>query len=121
MESLSRYNPVVQQGGMSDAAKEKVKDTFVNNPDCRLYIGQLDTMEGVDGLQSVCSDVVFCEPAWNPGRNEQCVDRVHRIGQHDNCVAHFLLVEGSFNEKVLGTVLEKAEDIHHTIDRRVIQ
>jgi SNF2 family DNA or RNA helicase len=74
-----------------------------------------------DGLQSVCSDVVFCEPAWNPGRNEQCVDRVHRIGQHDNCVAHFLLVEGSFNEKVLGTVLEKAEDIHHTIDRRVIQ
>lgn len=119
MDRMSKYGPVVQKGGMTDTAKERAKSDFINNPDCRLYIGQLDTMEGVDGLQSVCSDVVFCEPAWNPGRNEQCVDRVHRIGQHDNCVAHFLLVEGSFNEKVLNTVLEKAEHIHESLDRRI--
>lgn len=118
-EKLSRYNPVVHRGGMKDTAKDESLDTFVHG-ESRLFIAQLDTMEGVDGLQHVCEDVVFGEPAWTPGRNEQCVDRVHRIGQHDNVRAHFLLVEGSFNEKVVNTVLDKAEDIHNTLDRRLV-
>jgi len=116
---LSKYGPVVHQGGMLSQAKENAKQDFITNSGCRLFIGQLDTMEGVDGLQHVCSDVVFAEPAWTPGRNEQCVDRTHRIGQHDNVVAHFLLVEGSFNEKVLNLVLDKAGDIHESLDRRL--
>ena len=119
-EALSKYNPVLHKGGMSTTAKEIAKFDFMKKRSIRLFIGQLDTMEGVDGLQRICSDVVFAEPAWNPGRNEQCVDRAHRIGQHDNVVAHFLLVEGSFNEKVLNVVLDKAVDIHETIDRRMV-
>jgi SWI/SNF-related matrix-associated actin-dependent regulator 1 of chromatin subfamily A len=120
MDQLSKYNPVVQIGGMTDSAKDKSKFDFMLNPACRIFIGQLDTMEGVDGLQSVCGDVVFAEPAWTPGRNEQCVDRAHRIGQHDNVVAHFLLVEGSFNEKVLNVVLDKSVDIYESLDRRLV-
>lgn len=120
MEGLSKYNPVVHQGGTSTNAKEIAKQSFITNSGTRIFVGQLDTMEGVDGLQHSCSDVVFAEPAWTPGRNEQCVDRTHRIGQHDNVVAHFLLVEGSFNEKVLNVVLSKAEDIHESLDRRLI-
>lgn len=119
-DALSRYGPVVHVGGMNDTTKEAARHKFVNDDLCRLFIGQLDTMEGVDGLQHICSDVVFAEPAWNPGRNEQCVDRTHRIGQHDNVVAHFLLVEGSFNEKVLNVVLSKAGDIHESLDRRLV-
>lgn len=120
MERLSKYSPVLHQGGMSTPAKEQSKIDFITNAGIRIFIGQLDTMEGVDGLQHICSDVVFAEPAWTPGRNEQCVDRAHRIGQHDNVVAHFLLVEGSFNEKVLNVVLDKAGDIHAALDRRLL-
>ncbi len=120
IEALAKHNPAVHQGGMSTLAKENAKRDFIQNSDCRIFLGQLDTMEGVDGLQHICSDVVFAEPAWTPGRNEQCVDRAHRIGQHDNVVAHFLLVEGSFNEKVLNVVLGKAGDIHESLDRRIV-
>jgi SNF2 family DNA or RNA helicase len=120
MEALSKYNPVIHQGGMSSTAKENAKSDFITNAGTRIFLGQLDTMEGVDGLQRICGDVVFAEPAWTPGRNEQCVDRAHRIGQHDNVVAHFLLVEGSFNEKVLNVVLDKAGDIHESLDRRLL-
>jgi len=120
MGQLDKYNPLLHQGGMSTRAKDAAVSDFMTNPGSRLFIGQLDTMEGVDGLQSVCGDVVFAEPAWTPGRNEQCVDRAHRIGQHDNVVAHFLLVEGSFNEKVLNVVLDKAGDIHAALDRRLV-
>lgn len=114
-----KYGVVVHRGGMSTGAKEQVKADFISGRP-RIFLGQLDTMEGVDGLQSVCRNAVFAEPAWTPGRNEQCVDRAHRIGQHDNVVAHFLLVEGSFNEKVLNVVLDKAGDIHASLDRKLV-
>ena len=114
-----KYGVVTHRGGMNTGAKEDAKRTFISGRP-RIFLGQLDTMEGVDGLQSVCRTVVFAEPAWNPGRNEQCVDRAHRIGQHDNVVAHFLLVEGSFNEKVLNVVLDKAGNIHEALDQRLV-
>lgn len=114
-----KYGVVVHKGGIGDTAKDQAKADFISGRP-RIFLGQLDTMEGVDGLQSVCRNVVFAEPAWTPGRNEQCVDRAHRIGQHDNVVAHFLLVEGSFNEKVLNVVLDKAGDIHASLDRRLV-
>lgn len=117
--ALDNYGVAVHRGGMNSTAKDDAKTDFIGGRP-RIFLGQLDTMEGIDGLQSICSDVVFAEPAWNPGRNEQCVDRAHRFGQHSNVVAHFLLVEGSFNEKVLNIVLEKAEDIHASLDRRLV-
>ena len=118
IESLHKYGVVVTRGGMGNAHKQNSVDSFSNDPDTRIFIGQLDTMEGVDGLQSVADHCVFAEPAWTPGRNEQCVDRLHRYGQHSNVVAQFLLAEGSFNEKVLSSVLFKAHDIHESLDNR---
>lgn len=117
--ALEHYGVVLHRGGMSDEAKDGSVQEFVHGKP-RIFLGQLNTMDGVDGLQHVTSTVVLGEPAWNPGINEQCVDRAHRIHQHDNVVAHFLLVEGSFNEKVLNVVLDKAVDIHASIDRRLV-
>jgi SWI/SNF-related matrix-associated actin-dependent regulator 1 of chromatin subfamily A len=118
-QALAKYGVVIHVGGTSSKAKDAAVASFRDGKP-RIFLGQLDTMEGVDGLQRVCSDVIFAEPAWTPGRNEQCVDRCHRLGQHDNVLAHFLLVEGSFNEKVLNFVLNKAVDIHETLDRRLV-
>lgn len=116
-EALSRYGVCVHRGGMSDRAKEESRLLFVNGKP-RIWMGQLDSVEGIDGLQGVASHVVLAEPAWRPSTNEQCVDRCHRIGQHDNVIAQFLIAEGSFDEKVLNAVLGKARDIHETLDRR---
>jgi SWI/SNF-related matrix-associated actin-dependent regulator 1 of chromatin subfamily A len=118
-EKLSQYDPVYHVGGMSTVAKEKSKDRFIKG-DSRLFIGQLDTMEGVDGLQDAASHVVFAEPAWTPGRNEQCVDRCHRHGQHGNVVAQFLIVENSMDDKVLNAVLNKTKNVHTTLDEKLV-
>ena len=118
IDSLQRYGIVCVRGGMSTQRKQESIDEFVVNEKVRLFLGQLDTMEGADGLQQVTDLCVFAEPAWTPGRNEQCVDRIHRIGQHFNALAQFMLAEGSFNEKVLKGVLVKARDIHETLDRK---
>jgi SWI/SNF-related matrix-associated actin-dependent regulator 1 of chromatin subfamily A len=117
--ALEKYGVCIHTGGQSTRVKDEAKRMFMRGRE-RVFLGQLDTMEGVDGLQEVADHVFFAEPAWTPGRNEQCVDRAHRMGQLFAVIAHFLLIPGSFNEKVLHAILGKAVDIHATLDRRLI-
>ena len=116
---LHKYGVLMHHGKMSSRKKDEALVDFVNGKP-RVIICQNDTMEGVDGLQGVADQCVNAEPAWTPGRNEQLVDRIHRIGQTMNVLAHFLLIEGSFNEKVLNAVMGKAESIHEALDRRLL-
>jgi len=122
-EGLQRYGVLVRTGGQGAERQQQAVDMFAQDEELnyRVFLGQLDTLEGADGLQHVTDLAVFAEPAWNPGRNEQVVDRLHRFGQHGNVIAQFLMAEGSFNEKVLHLVLDKAQDIHATLDDRLDQ
>jgi SWI/SNF-related matrix-associated actin-dependent regulator 1 of chromatin subfamily A len=115
-EAMEDYGVCIVRGGMGVRAKQDSIDNFINLVRKRMFLGQMDTMIGVDGLQHVSSYDVFAEPAWNPGTNEQCVDRTHRIGQHDNVLAQFAVAEGSFNEMVLKNVVFKAINIHEVLD-----
>lgn len=115
-EALDKYGLVQVRGGMSQLAKQNAIDDFVEG-DARIFSGQLDAAGfGIDGLQKRANHVVFAEPAWTPGTNEQAVDRCHRIGQHDNVIAQFLIVEGGLDERVLSKVLEKSQTIHSILD-----
>lgn len=117
--ALHQYGVVQVRGGMSATRKGDSVTDFVNDPDVRIFLGQMDSAGfGIDGLQHVASHVVFAEPAWTPGTNEQAVDRCHRIGQHDNVLAQFLVVEGSLDERILASVLNKTHTIHESLDRR---
>lgn len=116
--ALEKYGVVAVRGGMSSRAKDNSVQSFQTDMRKRVFLGQMDAAGfGIDGLQNVCSHVVFAEPAWVPGTNEQAVDRCHRIGQHDNVIAQFLVAEGSFDEKVLATVFEKNETIYNVLDK----
>jgi SWI/SNF-related matrix-associated actin-dependent regulator 1 of chromatin subfamily A len=115
---LERFGVVAVRGGMSSNAKDRSVQAFQTDPKKRIFLGQLDAAGfGIDGLQNVCDRVVFAEPAWVPGTNEQAVDRCHRIGQHSNVIAQFLVVEGSLDEKILATVFEKNETIYNVLDK----
>jgi SWI/SNF-related matrix-associated actin-dependent regulator 1 of chromatin subfamily A len=115
---LAKYGVVSVRGGVSQVAKQAAVDDFIGKPEIRIFLGQLDSAGfGIDGLQSVSSRVVFAEPSWTPGGNQQALDRCHRIGQHDNVLGQFLIAEGSLDERVLGTVLDKAHTIHDSLDR----
>lgn len=117
-EGLKSYGLVEVRGGMTPKKKQESVDRFVSDPKIRIWQGQLDAAGfGVDGLQSVCSHAVLAEPAWTEGTNEQCVARLDRIGQKFSVLAQFLIVEGSFDERVLGVVLPKAYTTHATLDK----
>ena len=101
---------------MSAKNKDASIEAFVHDPKVRIFQGQIDSVIGIDNLQKVASHVVFSEPCWTPGGNEQAADRCHRIGQHDNVIVQFLIAEDSLDEMVLNAVLDKCHTINEALD-----
>lgn len=57
------------------------------------------------------SDVVFVEYPWSPSTLEQATDRVHRIGQKNSVLVHYLIAEGSFDQLILDNLTRKEKGI----------
>jgi SNF2 family DNA or RNA helicase len=95
---------VSYHGGMSDTQKQEAVAAF-QEPTYRVFIGQIQAAgTGINGLQAVCSHVVFAELSWVPGVTGQAVDRLHRIGQTASCVnVYFLHAPGTLESAVLST------------------
>jgi SWI/SNF-related matrix-associated actin-dependent regulator 1 of chromatin subfamily A len=116
-ERLDPFGCVVIDGSTSAVGKYRAIQTFRTDVKCRVVVANIMAAgTGTDGLQDVCSHAIFAEPDWVPGNNQQCVDRLHRIGQRDSVLAQFLVAPGSFAEKILADSIEKLHDINEALD-----
>lgn len=94
-EELKEWRPLMYTGTESPAAKSLAEQEFING-ERKLMFMSLRSGAGVDGLQKVCSVVVFGELDWSPGVHEQCIGRLDRDGQERPVMAYFLVAdEGS--------------------------
>jgi SNF2 family DNA or RNA helicase len=62
------------------------------------------TLGGVGLNLTTASHLFLLDPAWNPSTEEQCFDRIHRLGQTKNVeIVKFVMKErfGYFPEKIL--------------------
>jgi SWI/SNF-related matrix-associated actin-dependent regulator 1 of chromatin subfamily A len=108
-QALGHYLPVSYHGGMNDEQKKTMVSRFVGEKDCQVFIGQIQAAgTGINGLQKVCSNVVFAELSWVPGEMAQAVDRCHRIGQTSDAVNVYLPhVPGTLESAMLQVQLSK--------------
>lgn len=125
-EKLAQFNPVMYTGTESPREKQASKEAFMSGAS-KLMLISLRAGAGIDGLQHVCSTVVFGELDWSPGVHEQCIGRVHRDGQGEPVMAYFLIAdEGSdpIVSDVLGVKREQIEGVRnpgeHLVERRDI-
>lgn len=105
-----------RQGGQHSMVEQ-----FRHNPDVRVMIMQIATAPGVDGMQDICSQCIFAEPDWVPGNNEQCIDRLHRMGQEGSVLAQFMVAKDSLAEYILAKAIDKARIIHQVTDATPLQ
>jgi hypothetical protein len=77
MEALEDLNPVMYTGSETPAQKEAAKWEFIHGKS-RLMLMSLRSGAGTDGLQDVCSTVVFGEYDYSPAVHKQCTGRVNR-------------------------------------------
>ena len=116
---LGEFSPAVLTGQTSSADRELAVDKFLNNPGCRVFIGNIQaagTAITLIGPKCRCSDVVFVESSWTPMDNAQAACRVHRIGQHDGVVARMLSAAGTVDDLVNSLLVRKAREFTALFD-----
>ena len=84
LQALSVYNPRAIYGDVSPANKQLALRDFIGRESCRVLLVQPQSAGfGVDGLQRVCSDILFLEAPTTPSPFQQTIARLDRDGQED--------------------------------------
>lgn len=104
-------------GGMSDKEKNAAVESFQNDEAVRLFVGNINAA-GVGLTLTASWNLVMGELCFVPALLEQGEDRIHRIGQKDHALIHYLIVEGSLEERLMEVVLEKLVMIKEALDRK---
>jgi SNF2 family DNA or RNA helicase len=103
---------------MSSSDREASVERFQTDPDCRIFIGNIQAAGSGITLAPASSHVVFVEASWVPAELSQCEDRVHRIGTKDNVLVQHLVLEGSLDAVILRTVLKKQNVLTQVLEHQ---
>lgn len=112
-EELRNFNAVKIYGGMSRKKKEEVKQYFIDNDHVKVLVLQMQSAgTGIDGLQTVCYDMVIAETDWVDGTFKQIVGRLRRLFQKNKKVFVYLIIaEGTFDEIIIKTRRRKGVSV----------
>ena len=109
-QELGHRFPVIYAGGMTDKQKDKAKTTFMTDPDCEVFLGQIKAAgTGINGLQKASNTCVFAEIEWSPKEMEQDMDRLRRMGMDMGrpVNAYFLHVPGTIESAIMHSNISK--------------
>lgn len=86
-------------GTMSSIKRAKVLNTF-NEGSAKVLL--LSMKAGGVGLNLVAANhLLYLDPAWNPALEEQCFNRVHRLGQVKEVFIYKFIVQNSIEERIV--------------------
>lgn len=93
-------------GATTDRA-EQVK-AFQENPDVKVFIGQLQTT-GMGLTLTAANVAVFYSLDFSYANFDQSRARIHRIGQKQKCLYIHLVCKGTVDEKILNALKHKGD------------
>jgi SNF2 family DNA or RNA helicase len=106
-ELCSMANTVRIDGSCTQKQREKAVEEFQNGKAQRL-VGQIQSA-GTGLTLTAANTLLFIEYSWTPAENRQAADRIHRIGQQNNCLVYFATVPNSIDEHIMKVVKRKTE------------
>ena len=105
---------VVHNGKMLAKRKDKSVEAFQNDPNVRVFIGNIQSA-GV-GLTLVASRVaIFNSFSWVSGDNLQAEDRIHRLNQKNDVTIYYQVFLDTFYKEMFDKVRGKQEIIDNII------
>lgn len=109
---LFKYKPLVITGQTPEKERHELVASFQGSSKHRMIIGNYVAM-GVGFTLTRASRVIFVEYDWVPGVNDQAGDRAHRIGQDKHVLVQYVVYQGSVDEAVVNTLLQKRKATQH--------
>lgn len=102
-------------GSVSKTNRQKAVDEFQNNPNVKLFIGNIKAA-GVGITLTAASNVAIIEFPWSPSVVSQAIDRVHRITQTKQVTAWHLVGEKTIEERIMDILKSKENTISKILD-----
>lgn len=106
---------VVHYGEMTDKMKQKSVDDFQQNPNKKVFIGNIKSA-GVGITLTEATIVIFNSFDWVPGNNEQAEDRSYRIGQTNHVNVYYQLFDDTIAIKMWDILANKKDVISRIIN-----
>jgi SNF2 family DNA or RNA helicase len=105
-------------GDTKQQDRSPIIDRF-NDPDddLRVVVGNIKAMGLGMNLQESCSQCIFLDLYWNPTRNEQAEDRLHRQGQKNNVTIHIIQAENAVDAFIADIIERKMTVQSAMLDR----
>jgi SWI/SNF-related matrix-associated actin-dependent regulator 1 of chromatin subfamily A len=94
-------------GGMSPKKRQGAIDTFNTDPECRLFVGNIQSAGQAINL-AVADLVIFAELSWVPAEMDQAEERAWDVEKKTAVTIQRLVVEDSLDE-VMVTVLDRRQ------------
>lgn len=115
-DQIAAAFPSVKLTGRDDLeARQRAVDTFQEDPEIRVFVGNIKAA-GVGITLTAASHVVFAELDWTPANISQAEDRCHRIGQKDNVTVQHIVLEGSIDADLAKTIVAKQRIIDKALN-----
>ena len=109
VSGLLKHKPVKVVGGMTEKAKNESVISFQNDPECRIFVGNIQAA-GVGLTLTASSIVVFAELDMVPSTMTQAEDRCCRIGASaDSILVQHIVLNGSLDVKLARMLVKKQE------------
>lgn len=102
-------------GQASQVKREEAKSAFLNS-ELQYIVAVIPAIaEGVDGLQDVCSTIVWLSHSDNNLMNQQVVDRIRRRGQKQVVKIYDILARDTYDEGQLSNLVERQLQMNATL------
>lgn len=88
---------------------------FQNNPRVKLFVGQW-IAAGIGITLTAAHNTAALDFPWTPADLLQGEDRIHRIGQKNKCIIHYLAALGTIEEKLVKLLRKKARILDAILD-----
>ena len=114
---LPEQNVVVIDGSTPTKKRQGIVDRFQTDPQCKLMVANIKAA-GVGLTLTAASTIANAEMWWTPAVMAQGADRVHRIGQKEDCDIYYLVVPETVEERICQAIQTKQQVANSIVDGR---
>ena len=93
-------------GAVKNEQRGAEVERFQKDPKCRVFVAQIQTA-GLGITLTAADTAIFYSMDYSYANYEQCLARIHRIGQTNKCLYIHLIVQNTVDEKILQILKQK--------------